>query len=316
MTKKLAMTEAPQFQDDEAAREYLEKVRWGGEPVCPHCGSLGDHYRLEGEAHRKGLFKCQDCRAQFSVTVGTVFERSHIPLHKWLLAAYLLCSSKKGMSSRQLQRTLGVTYKTAWFLSHRIRLAMTGSGGTDLMGSGGDVVEADETYIGRKRGMKKRAGGHHKNMVFALVERGGRVRAKHIIAGKEFNQIKKTLRENVSTEARLATDEARMYWKIGKAYAEHLRVNHSKDEYVRGDASTNTIESFFAVFKRGMKGVYQQCSQEHLKRYLAEFEFRYNNRSALGVEDIERTNNVLENIGGKRLTYRQPISRLVEAQPE
>jgi len=306
MSKKLAITEAPQFNDEDAAREYLEKVRWNGEPVCPHCGSLGDHYELDGEAHRKGVWKCQDCREQFTVTVGTVFERSHIPLHKWLLAAYLLCSSKKGVSSRQLQRTLSVTYKTAWFLSHRIRKAMEGSGGTDLMGSGGNVVEADETYIGRKRGVRRRRGGHHKNMVFALVERGGRVRAQHIIAGSEFNQIKKYLKSNVSPDARLATDEAKMYRKIGKKFAEHLAVNHSKDEYVRGDASTNTIESFFAVFKRGMTGVYQHCSQDHVKRYLAEFEYRYNNRMALGVDDIERTNTVLENIGGRRLVYRRP----------
>jgi transposase-like protein len=294
---------APHFHDDDAAREYLEKVRWAGEPVCPHCGSVGDHYRLEGATHRKGLLKCQDCRKQFSVTVGTVFERSKIPLSKWLFAAYLLCTSKKGMSAHQLHRTLGVTYKTAWFLAHRIRLAMTDTSKGGLMGSGGEVVEADETYIGRKRGQKVRAGGGHKHMVFALVERGGGVRAQHI-SGKTFDGIKKALHENVSPNARLATDEARMYWKIGKAYAEHLRVNHSKDEYVRGDASTNTVEGFFSVFKRGMIGTYQQCSGEHLNRYVNEFAFRYNNRSALQIEDKQRTDKALAGIGGKRLTYR------------
>jgi len=296
---------APHFHDDNAAREYLEKVRWNGEPVCPHCGSVGDHYRLEGKTHRPGLWKCQDCRMQFSVTVGTVFERSKIPLSKWLFAAYLMCTSKKGISAHQLHRTLGVTYKTAWFLAHRIRLAMTDTTKGGLMGSDGGVVEADETYIGRKRGAPVRAGGGHKNMVFALVERDGEVRAAHI-KGKGFDAAKKMLRENVSPNARLATDEYRAYRKIGKQFAEHMVVNHSQDEYVRGDASTNTVEGFFSVFKRGMIGVYQQCSEDHLQRYVNEFAFRYNNRSALEIEDKERTDKALFGIGGKRLTYRRP----------
>ncbi len=233
---------APHFHDDDAAREYLESVRWPDGPVCPHCGVIGGHYQLEGKAHRKGLYKCSEpkCRKQFSVTVGTVFERSHIPLSKWLAAAYLLCSSKKGMSAHQLHRTLGVTYKTAWFLAHRIRFAMADFGKTGPMGAGGGVVEADETYIGRKPGRKMRAGAGHKNMVFTLVERDGQARSFHI-TGKMFNGIKKALRENVSPEARLATDEARMYRKIAKAFAEHMTVNHSANQYRDGDASTNTM---------------------------------------------------------------------------
>jgi transposase-like protein len=219
---------APHFHDDDKARDYLEGVRWPDGRVCPHCGAIGDHYRLEGNAHRKGLLKCQDCREQFSVTVGTVFERSKIPLSKWLAAAYLICSSKKGISSHQLHRTLGITYKSAWFLSHRIRFAMSSEGG-GLMGSGDGVVEADETYIGRKPGRKMRPGAGHKNMVFALVERGGKVRSTHV-TGKMFNGIKKALKDNVSPDSRLATDEARMYRKIAKQFAEHLTVNHSANQ--------------------------------------------------------------------------------------
>jgi transposase-like protein len=296
---------APHFHDDDAAREYLESVRWPDGPVCPHCGVIGGHYQLEGKAHRKGLYKCaeKECHKQFSVTVGTVFERSHIPLSKWLAAAYLLCSSKKGMSAHQLHRTLGVTYKTAWFLAHRIRFAMADFGKSGKMGSGGGVVEADETYIGRKPGRKMRRGAGHKNVVFTLVQRDGQARSFHI-TGRMFNGIKKALRENVSPEARLATDEARMYRKIAKAFAEHMTVNHSANEYRDGDASTNTIEGFFSVFKRGMTGVYQHCSSDHLHRYLAEFDFRYNHRVALEIDDTQRTVNALAGIGGKRLLYK------------
>jgi transposase-like protein len=298
---------APYFHDDDAAREYLQSIRWPDGPVCPHCGVIGNHYQLEGKAHRKGLYKCceKECRKQFSVTVGTVFERSHIPLSKWLAAAYLLCSSKKGISAHQLHRTLGVTYKTAWFLAHRIRFAMADFGKTGKLGSGGGVVEADETYIGHKPWRRKGRGWGHKEMVFSLVERDGQARSVHI-TGKMFDGIKKALRENVSSDARLSTDEARMYRKIAKQFAEHITVNHSQDEYVRGDAHTNTIEGFFSVFKRGMNGVYQHCDSQHLHRYLAEFDFRYNHRVALKINDTQRTVDALAGIGGKRLTYRSP----------
>jgi transposase-like protein len=307
---------APHFHDDDKAREYLESVRWPNGPFCPHCGTLGGepvqtkaYTRKDGRIQpaRQGLYKClqKECYKQFSVTVGTVFERSHIPLSKWLAAAYLLCSSKKGMSAHQLHRTLGVTYKTAWFLAHRIRFAMADFGKSGKMGSDGGIVEADETYIGRKPGRKVRGGWGHKEAVFSLVERDGQVRSFHI-TGKMFDGIKKALRENVSPEARLSTDEARMYRKIAKAFREHMTVNHSQDEYVRGNASTNTIEGFFSTFKRGMNGVYQHCGSQHLHRYLAEFDFRYNHRMALKIDDTQRTVDALAGIGGKRLTYRSP----------
>jgi transposase-like protein len=199
---------AAYFHDDDKAREYLEAIRWANGINCPHCGVVGDHYRLEGKAHRKGLLKCKDCRKQFSVTVGTVFERSKIPLSKWLMAAYLLCSSKKGMSAHQLHRTLGVTYKTAWFLAHRIRFAMSDQGG-GLMGSGGGVVEADETYIGRKPGRKVRAGAGHKEMVFSLVERGGNVRSTSTSPASPSTASRKPSRRTCQPEANLMTDEAR-----------------------------------------------------------------------------------------------------------
>jgi transposase-like protein len=294
---------AQHLKNEDKARAYLESLRWpSGKPTCPHCGVIGDHYALEGEAHRPGLWKCSACRQQFSVTVGTVFERSKIPLTKWLMAVHLLCSSKKGMSSHQLHRTLGVTYKTAWFMSHRIREAMKAEGG--IMGAGGGTVEADETYIGRKPGTKKaHAGFGHKNTVFALVERSGRVQSRHI-SGAKFDAIKEELRANVAPEAKLMTDEAKMYRNVGKDFAQHEVVKHSQREYVRGNAHTNTVEGYFSIFKRGMNGVYQHCRSNHLHRYLAEFDFRYNYRTAAGYEDSERSEMALKGIGGKRLMYR------------
>lgn len=296
---------APHFHDDEKARSYLEGIRWpDGLPVCPHCKSAGDHYRLEGKSHRAGLLKCQDCRKQFSVTVGTVFERSKIPLSKWLLASYLLCSSKKGMSSHQLHRTLGVTYKTAWFLTHRIREAMKDSPTNPLGGPGtSGIVEADETYFGKTTGQG--SGPHYskKQKVFALVERGGPMRAFHVerVTGETLKPI---LDKQVAKDARLMTDSSMVYRKIGKGFKSHETVNHQVDEYVRGDVTTNTVEGFFSVLKRGMTGTYQHCGSHHLHRYLAEFGFRYNHRSALGIEDNQRAVDVLKGIEGKRLTYR------------
>lgn len=306
---------APHFQNETAAREYLEAIRWPNGPVCPHCGSAEEgHYALKGKAHRPGLWKCKDCREQFSVTVGTVFERSKVPLTKWLQATFLMCSSKKGISSAQLQRTLGVTYKTAWFLSHRIRLAMDQPAG--VFGTGGGVVEADETYIGKVEGSMTRAelrAAHkagqnpkfpRKSMVFALLERDGKVRSRHI-SGEAFDQIKSAFNQ-VAPGAHLMTDESRLYNAVGKTFASHGRVNHSAKEYARGHVTTNTIEGYFSVFKRGMKGVYQHCREAHLHRYLAEFDFRYNNRVALEIDDVQRTVNALAGIEGKRLTYRRP----------
>jgi len=304
----------PIFTDNDAAREALEAVRWPDGPVCPHCGTTGDMVALVGgKRHRPGLYYCNGCEGQFTVTVGTVFERSKIPLSKWWMAVYLLSAGKKGTSSHQIHRTLKVSYKTAWFMTHRIREAMR-TGGLAPMGGNGGAVEADETYIGRIKGERKRQGGHHKHMVLALLDReAGEVRTFHI-DGKTRADIVPIVRDNISKEARLLTDEARHYIRVGREFASHETVDHYGEEYVRyaSDVQTrtkyaisvNTLEGFFSVFKRGMKGVYQHCSEKHLHRYLAEFEFRYNNRSKLGCEDGERAARAMQGIEGKRLTYR------------
>lgn len=300
-----AALNAPHFHDDAKARQYLESIRWPKGPVCPHCGVVGDHYRLEGEAHRPGLLKCKDCRKQFSVTVGTVFERSKIPLSKWLMAAYLLCSSKKGMSSHQLHRTLGVTYKTAWFLTHRIREAMKDTATDKLGGKGSSgIVEADETYFGNNKGRGKGSHFNKKQKVVALVERQGRVRAFHVPT-VTAETLKPILQGQIAETARLMTDSARVYDKLGDGFRLHERVDHSADEYVRGDVHTNTIEGFFGILKRGIRGVYQHVSPEHLHRYVGEFAFRYNHRAGLGCNDLDRAAHALKGIEGKRLTYRR-----------
>lgn len=294
----------PIYHDADKARQHLESIRWPDGPVCPHCGVVDSAYALTGKSHRPGLYKCKECRKQFSVTVGTVFERSKVPLNKWLLATHLMTSSKKGISSHQIHRSLGVTYKTAWFMTHRIRCAMESTDNTP-MGSGGGTVEADETYFGRKKGVaKKRSGGGHKMTVFTLVERGGKARSVHIKSGV-FDKIKADLKDHVAPGAHLMTDEHRYYNHVSDTW-QHSRVNHSIKEYVRDSVHTNTVEGFFSIFKRGMKGVYQHCSEDHLKRYLAEFDFRYNTRTALEINDKERCRIALEGITGKRLTYRRP----------
>jgi transposase-like protein len=315
---------APYFQDADKARERLEGIRWPNGPVCPHCGNCDpDKIRaLQGKSHRAGLYQCAECREQFTVTVGTVFERSKIPLHKWLLATHLLASSKKGMSSHQLHRMLGVTYKTAWFMTHRLREAMAIKGARGPMGGEGVVVEADETYIGKKdvqpktrvdgtefkrgRSGKRRGlpGGVGKRAVVALVERGGSVRTFHVEKA-DAATVRQIVVTNISRESRLHTDESGIYTKTGREFAAHETVIHSRGEYARGDVTTNSVEGYFSVFKRGMKGVYQHCGEAHLHRYLAEFDFRFNNRSALGVEDTERADRALAQIEGKRLTYRR-----------
>lgn len=300
---------APHLHDDQKAREYLEALRWPNGTVCPHCGVIGDHYQLQGPSHRPGLWKCKDCREQFSVTVGTVFERSKIPLSKWLMAVYLLCSSKKGISSHQLHRTLDVTYKTAWFMAHRIREAMTDSP-TGLLGGNGGTVEADETFWGNNKRVKGTTGrGYaHKMKVVALVERKGRVRSFHVKDIKA-STIKEILVSNIDKQANLRTDEASMYTLVGRQFASHEIVSHSAREYSRGDAHTNTIEGCFSILKRGLIGTYHKCGEQHLQRYVNEFDFRYNNRAALGVNDIQRTATALKGISGKRLTYRRTHGR-------
>jgi transposase-like protein len=292
----------PHFQDADKAREYLEALRWPNGPVCPHCGSIGGHYHLEGKATRPGVWKCKDCREQFTVTVGTVFERSKIKLNVWLQAVYWICTSKKGVSSHQLHRMLGVTYKTAWFMSHRIREAMKDHGG--LLGGGGNVVEADETYWGnnKKRGDSKKGRGYaHKMKVFALVERDGKARGFQV-PNVQAVTLKDILKKNVHQNTRLMTDEAFMYTKVGREFRSHGVVNHKSGEYSRGDAHTNTIEGYFSLLKRGLVGTFHHVGEQHLHRYVNEFDFRYNNRK---VSDAERTVEALKQIGGKRLTYRR-----------
>ena len=296
----------PIYHDKDKAREHLEAIRWPEGPICPHCGVVDSAYELKGKAHRPGLYKCKDCRKQFSVTVGTVFERSKVPLNKWLLATHLMTSSKKGISAHQLHRSLGVTYKTAWFMAHRIRHAME-STDTDQLGGpdSSGVVEADETFLGSTKGKGQGSFLKDKQKVLALVERKGRVRSFHVPAVKA-ETLKPILLEQIDKNARLMTDGAGYYKKIGPNFSSHETVNHFEGEYVRGDVFTNTIEGYFSIFKRGMKGVYQHCSKAHLHRYLAEFDFRYNHRTALDVSDAERCDAALKAIWGKRLTYRRP----------
>lgn len=295
----------PIYHNENAARAHLEALRWPTGPVCPHCGVIGNATELKGKSTRPGVWKCKDCRKPFSVTVGTVFERSKIPLTKWLLATSLLTSSKKGISSHQIHRTLGVTYKTAWFMTHRIREAMKDDspdqlGGPDTSG----IVETDETYWGKTKGRGKGAHLAKKQKVVALLERKGRVRAYHV-ASVTAETLKPILEGQISQSARLMTDSAGLYEKIGKAFKSHETVNHTAGEYVRGDVTTNTVEGYFGILKRGLNGIYQHVSPEHLHRYVDEFSFRYNNRAALEIDDKQRANNALVGIGGKRLTYRR-----------
>jgi transposase-like protein len=294
---------APHFKDPEAARTYLEGLRWGKERVCPHCGTVNESFATK----KPGVYRCRskECRKDFSVTTKSVMESSHIKLNVWLQAFFMMASSKKGISSHQLHRALGITYKSAWFLTHRIREAMRAGGLLPPMGSGGAVVEADETYIGRLEGQKKRkAGFAHKNTVFTLVERGGSARSFHV-DGVRVRDLQAVMEQNLSPETNLRTDELAAYKYLGKEYASHESVKHSQEEYVRGEVHTNTVEGYYSVFKRGMKGVYQHCAEKHLHRYLSEFDFRYSNRVALGIHDGERADLAIKGAAGKRLTYRQ-----------
>jgi transposase-like protein len=307
----------PAFTNENKAREALEAMRWPNGPICPHCGSVDGIARAQGKSVRQGLYYCSACNDQFTVTVGTIMERSHVPLTKWWLAMHLMGSSKKGVSAHQMHRMLGVTYKTAWFMCHRIREAMRVDGLAPLGGQG-KVVEADETYFGEipeaKRPntktsgrpfSKNRGGPKHKRAIIALVERGGEVRSFHI-PNAHLGEVVGIVCANIARETRLHTDESRLYTAVGKEFAAHETVKHSAYEYVRGDVTTNTVESYFSVFKRGMRGVYQHCGEKHLHRYLAEFDFRYNNRAKLGVDDVTRVARIAKGIEGKRLTYRLP----------
>ncbi|MGE3993941.1 IS1595 family transposase [Pseudorhodoplanes sp.] len=295
---------APHLHNEEAAIAKLESIVWPNGPVCPHCGNANETriYKIKGKSARPGLRTCGECRKQFTVKIGTLFESSHVPVFKWWQAVHLMTASKKGISAHQLHRTLKVTYKTAWFMAHRIREAMRAS---DLapMGGNGGIVEVDETFIGRKKGVKVERGFKHKFAVLTLVDRKGEARSFHVdnVRAKTVVPI---LKKNIDRESRIATDEARQYEFLKYHFADHQALKHVREEWVRGEFSTNRAEGFFSVFKRGMKGVYQHCSEKHLHRYLAEFDFRYNNRSARGVEDDARADRAARGIVGKRLKYR------------
>jgi len=297
----------PIFTDEEKAREHLEALRWSRGRVCPHCGDCENTSPTASKNHKPGLYYCNSCEKTFTVTVGTLFERSHVPLHKWLLSFHLMASSKKGISSHQLHRTLGVTYKTAWFMSHRIREAMRPNA-TPFFGQGGGAVEVDETFIGQEPGVPIQRSYQHKMKILSLVDRESGQSQSIVIDDLGWETLRPILLDKISYEARLMTDEATQYRIAGVYFAGHETVNHSADEYVRlSDRSvhTNTVEGFFSIFKRGMKGVYQHCSKQHLHRYLAEFDFRYTNRVKMGVNDAQRATLALKGISGKRLTYRR-----------
>jgi len=308
----------PIFHDEDKAREHLEAIRWPNGPYCPHCGNADEDQitKLNGKSHRKGLHVCNECREHFTVTVGSVMERSHIPLPKWVLGFHLMAASKKGVSAHQLMRMLGLgSYRTAWFMAHRIREAMIEeTGDTGPFGGPGKIVEADETYHGTRETPRKRkpgqpkptkshkSGGAQKRVIVGLVERGGRVRTFHV-QSNTAETVRALLVKNVSRKSVLHTDESPIYTKTGKEFAGHATVIHSKNEYVRGNVHTNTVENVWSVFKRGMKGIYQHCGEAHLPRYLAEFDFRYNRRSALGISDTERAHDAIRGAAGRRLMY-------------
>jgi transposase-like protein len=300
----------PIYHDADKAREHIETLHWPHGPNCPHCGSVEKITKLQGKSTRPGVYKCNNCEKPFTVTVGTVMEDSKIPLNKWLMAFALVNGSKKGFSAHQLHRSLGITYKSAWFMHHRIREAMSLDTG-DGLGGLGHSVEADETFIGRdKRKPLSRTAIRHMNAVVSLVDRStGRSRSFHVTDDLNMDTISRILFTNIDRKSRLLTDEAHFYRRPGSDFAAHGRVRHAQDEYVsRSDRTvhTNTVEGFFSIFKRGMKGIYQHCSSQHLQRYLYEFDFRYTFRAANGYDDAERTALAIKGARGKRLTYQQP----------
>lgn len=306
---------SPQFTDEDAARDYLEAIRWPEGPVCPHCGDTENAYKLNskpGSSTRKGVCKCRSCRKQFTVTVGTIFHRSKVGLNKWLLAAYLMCSSKKGFSAHQLHRSIGVTYKTAWFMFHRLREAMKDDAFAAVLGGEGKVVEADETYWGnsRSKNIKPVQGGHHKEKIFALVERDGKIRSYHI-ADVTAKNLQGVMKEQIDPNTDIMTDGFTSYSGVADHFKSHEVVNHSTGEYVRYNkegkptAHTNTVEGAFSLLKRGLNGTFHHVSRHHLHRYLAEFDFRYNLRKA---NDTERTKLLLKLVEGKRLLYRAKVA--------
>ncbi len=304
----------PIFTDPAAARSHFEAIRWPDGRHCPYCSQSKTVKPLGGKSMGPGWYHCKDCRRKFTAQVGTIYERSHVPMTKWLLATHLMCASKKGISAHQLHRMLGLPYKTAWFMAHRIREGMRELNPAPV-GGDGKYVEADETLIGGKERNKHKSKRNPKNrgpvgkeIAFSLVERGGKVRSHHVprINAKTLRSI---MEAQIDRNSFLMTDDAGQYRIIGPAFAGFETVNHGIEEYVRGDAHTNTIEGFFSILKRGITGTYHHVSQQHLKRYLAEFDFRYYERSALNVTDAERAAKAVKGVIGKRLTYQQPHGR-------
>jgi transposase-like protein len=314
MTARKTNLRDPIYHDDDAARAHLEKLLWPHGPVCPRCGVTEDRItKLQGASTRPGVYKCKDCRKPFTVTVGTVMERSHVALCEWVMAAHFMASSKKGMSAKQLERMMGCTYETAWFLFHRLREAARAVDASPLGGEG-KTIEADETYVGgreKNRHVGKRRSHalalDAKRPVVTLVERGGEARSFHV-ANVTVKNLRSVITKNARQDSRLMTDGAPIYRNIGREFASHGWTDHANDEYVRdgGDTHSNTVESYFATFKRGVYGTFHHVSEAHLHRYLCEFDFRYNTREALGVTDDERAAELLRGAKGKRLMYRQP----------
>jgi transposase-like protein len=304
-----------EFHNESAAYEYIESVLWPEGPVCPHCGETKRVGKLHGKSYRIGLYKCYVCRKQFTVKIGTIFEDSHIPLHKWLQALYLIASSKKGVSCNQLHRTLGITLKSAWFLGHRIREAMR-TGDLAPFGSNGGIVESDETFLGPEPGMPVRRGYAHKRKILSLIDRTSGESRSMVVDAVDAKTLVPILQENIDREARVMTDDAGQYCHMHKDFAQHDVVCHSQGEYVSmkdRTIHTNTVEGYFSLFKRGMKGIYQHCAKRHLHRYLAEFDFRYSNRCGRpktkkraareGLDDVQRAEILLRGVVGRRLTY-------------
>jgi transposase-like protein len=304
----------PIFHDENAAREHLEAQRWpDGNPVCPHCGEAENVHRLEGKSHRDGLIQCNSCLQTFTVTVGTVMERSHLPLTTWVLGFHKMAASKKGISAKQLQRELGLgSYRTAWFMAHRIREAMRfDDADAEPIGGKGKTVESDETFVGgKKKNVHRGKPEPKKHAVHALVERGGQVRATHV-PDVSAKTLRAAIKKHVAKGTTMNTDDALAYYHMSREFAAHGVVNHSRDEYVSKDGETHiqSAESFFAILKRGVYGTFHSVSEQHLQRYVDEFAFRFNNRSALGVEDGERARKAIKGASGRRLTYRQAGER-------
>jgi len=304
--QKIDLTEIMgRFGNEEAARDLIEKLRWPNGPVCPHCGCQ-EIYRLTPNGNsdnhgRKGLLKCKACRKQFTVTVGTIFEDSHIPLHKWLMAIYLICSSKKGMSAFQLHRMLGITYKSAWFMGYRIRFAMTQSPLSEKLSN---IVEADETYVGGKARGKRGRGAENKTKIFSLIQRDGDTKS-FVVNNVKGKTLKKLIKDNVIETAHVMTDEFKAYNGLKKQVAKHSTVEHGRKEYVRGIVHVNFAESYFSLLKRGILGTFHHVSEEHMPRYLSEFDYRWNRRDK---NDGERTIEAILNSKGKRLMYRDSSS--------